>query len=121
MGGMTAITDIRAVHWQPQLSGDGVLTNLDDLRQAIRIVLSTPKGSDPLRPDFGSGLPLYIDWPLDRARPHIVRETVEAIRRWEPRLEVRRVEVEPSDVAALRIRVAWQVKDGILNTTVVDV
>lgn len=86
------------LHWQPALGttgdADGFVRSYDDLRQSVRVILETRLGSDPLRPNFGSRLSHYLDWPLERARPHIVRETVAAIRLWEPRVRVTRVQVE---------------------------
>ncbi len=82
-----------ALHWQPALGGAGVVQAYDDLRQCVRIILSTPLGADPLRPDFGSNIARYLDWPLERARPHVVREVVQALRRWEPRARVTGVQV----------------------------
>ena len=68
-----------SVFWQPALQAPGeIVRGLDDIRQAIQIILRTPRGSDPHRPEFGSNLHLYIDWPVDRAIPHVVRESVEA-------------------------------------------
>lgn len=86
-----------SMHWQPAYGGEGFATAYDDLRQSVRTILTTRLGSDPLRPDFGSRLPDYLDWPIDRARPHIVRETVAAIRRWEPRASIKRVIVRQAD------------------------
>ncbi len=64
-----------SVFWQPALQAPGeIVRGLDDIRQAIQIILRTPRGSDPHRPEFGSNLHLYIDWPVDRAIPHVVRE-----------------------------------------------
>ena len=103
----------REYHWQPALGGDGAVTGLDDLRQAIAIILRTPRGSDPLRPEFGSSLHLYIDYPINRARPHLVRETVEAIRRWEPRLSVVRVAVTQEGDAGVKISVVFRLANGL--------
>jgi len=100
-------------HWQPALGGAGTVTGLDDLRQAIAIILLTPQGSDPLRPEFGSGLHRYIDHPIDRARPHLVRETVAALRRWEPRLAVLRVSVTQHGEAGVKIAVTFRPAEGI--------
>ena len=86
---------------------------MDDLRQAIAIILRTPRGSDPLRPEFGSNLHLYIDYPINRARPHLVRETVEAIRRWEPRLSVVRVAVTQGGDAGVNISVVFRLANGL--------
>lgn len=88
---------------------------LDDIRQAIQIILRTPRGSDPHRPEFGSNLHLYIDWPVDRAIPHVVRESVDAIRRWEPRCQL--MSVKPAvDGEHLTLRVSWKGSDGQTRT-----
>lgn len=117
---MTRLADIRTLHWQPALGGDGIVENLDDPDQAIRVILLTPKGSDPLRPKFGSNLHVYLDYPIHRARPHVVRETVEAIGDpvyGEPRVTVERVEVTLAGIAHLAVRVTWRLADGFKGTT----
>ena len=84
-----------SVFWQPALQAPGeIVRGLDDIRQAIQIILRTPRGSDPHRPEFGSNLHLYIDWPVDRAIPHVVRESVEH----------------------LTLRVSWKGSDGQTRT-----
>lgn len=96
MANLLASTSYRATpdtpHWQLALGGDGVVQQIADVRQSIRIILTTPKGSDPLRPEFGCGAGNYLDLPLDAARPHIVREVREALV-WEPRVTVSGVTV----------------------------
>lgn len=111
---MSAQTLPSSLHWQPSYGGGGFAIAYDDLRQAIRTILATRIGSDPLRPDFGSRLPDYLDWPIDRARPHVVRETVAAIRKWEPRVSVKRVQVsvDPADPARLVVDVHFLAADG---------
>ncbi len=113
----TPYTAITAAHWQPALGTAGeVVQGLRDIDQAIRIILTTPKGSDAHRPEFGSDLHLYIDWPHDRVTPYLVRETVEAIRRWETRVAVVQVQVL-IEGAHLTLRVVWRVADGVAQTT----
>ncbi|WP_395060408.1 GPW/gp25 family protein [Polaromonas sp.] len=90
-----------------------LVTDIQDLDQCIRIILTTPKGSDPHRPLFGSNLHLYIDYPVNSARPHIVREAVNALREWEPRIEVVKVAVSLVDVAALACVVEWKFAAGV--------
>ncbi|MCL1861777.1 MAG: GPW/gp25 family protein [Proteobacteria bacterium] len=116
---MANLQDIRAVHWQPALGSFGVVETLDDIDQAIRVILATPKGSNPHRPDFGSNVWKYIDHPVDQAIPHVVRETVEAIKKWEPRCALVRVEpfIDGSHVA---VRVVWKVSPGIERETKVS-
>lgn len=111
---MTRLSD--SLHWQPALGSFGIVETVADIDQAIRVILRTPKGSDPHRPDFGSNIHLYLDYPIDQAVPHLVRETVEAIRLWEPRCEL--VKVTPSiEEAQITLRVQWKLADGVLRLT----
>ncbi len=113
---MTRLSDISSVHWQPALKSLDVVEAEADIDQSIRVILGTPKGSDPHRPDFGSNLHLYLDYPIDQAVPHLVRETVEAIRLWEPRCEL--VKVTPSiEEAQITLRVQWKLADGVKRET----
>jgi phage baseplate assembly protein W len=90
-----------------------VVTDADDVDQCIRVILTTPRGSDPHRPLFGSNLHLYIDYPVNSARPHIVREAVNALREWEPRIEVVKVSVTLAEVAMLACVVEWKFAAGV--------
>lgn len=113
---MVNLSDIRSIHWQPALGNFGVVEMLDDIDQAIRIILATPKGSDPHRPEFGSNIWRYIDRPVDQAIPHVVRETVEAIKKWEPRCTL--VRVEPFiEESYLTVYVVWKAAPGIERET----
>lgn len=113
----TPYTALSAAHWQPALGTSGeVVQGLRDIDQAIRIILTTPKGSDPHRPEFGSDLHLYIDWPTDQVTPYLVRETIEAIRRWEARVSVVRVDVQ-LDAENITLRAIWRVADGVSQIT----
>lgn len=113
----TPYTSITAAHWQPALGTSGeVVEGLRDIDQAIRIILTTPKGSDAHRPEFGSDIHLYIDWPVNRVTPHLVREAVDAIRRWETRVSVVQVLVLVED-SRIIVRVQWRVADGVAQLT----
>jgi len=106
----------RRAHWQIALGGEGYAEALDDLAQSISIILTTRCGSDPLRPEFGSNIWRYIDYPIDRARAHVVREVYAAIRRWEPRVRVDRVVVRLDEVQHMRIGVHFTAADGLMGT-----
>ena len=61
---MTPLSAIGARDWQPALGSLGeVVTDLADIAQAIDIILTTPRGSDPHRPTFGADLLQFIDQP----------------------------------------------------------
>lgn len=113
---ITRLSDISSVHWQSALHHAGVVEGLADIEQSIAIILSTPKGSHPHRPDFGANVHLYIDHPVAVAIPHLVREAVEAIRRWEPRCTL--IKVIPSvEASHTTLRVLWQLDDGVERET----
>lgn len=113
----TPYTNITAAYWQPALGTSGeVVEGLRDIDQSIRIIMTTPRGSDAHRPEFGSFLHLYIDWPTNRVTPHLVRETVDAIRRWEARVSVVQVQVN-IDAEHITVRVQWRVADGVPQLT----
>lgn len=93
-----------------------VVTDADDINQAIHIILGTPKGSDPHRPLFGSDWYHWIDSPINLARPHIVREVVDALTRWEPRIELVRVmltQTDKNNFATKTLLVEWRFAKGV--------
>lgn len=62
------------------------------LRQSIDDILSTPIGSRVMRRDYGSALFELNDAPGNQlGRLRIFAATVDALRRWEPRLRLTRV------------------------------
>ncbi|NTU68920.1 MAG: baseplate protein [Chlorobiaceae bacterium] len=118
----TLITDINATDWSPKLGEIGaVVEELDDISQCIRIILTTPKGSDPHRPLFGSDIHLYIDYPIPEAIPHVIREAIDAITIWEPRIKL--VKVAPvTDGAQLTLQIEWKLnEDNAVQRTNVTV
>ena len=124
MGAMTPLSQITARNWQLALDQPGdVVADLDDISQCIRVILTTPKGTDPLRPEFACDLWRYIDYPIDRATPHIVREAWDAIETFEPRIKLinitPRLGDEPSQIV---VSIVWRLRDqNQLSTTEVTV
>lgn len=117
------VRTITAANWQPKLGAIGeVVENLDDIHQCIRTILLTPKGSDPHRPEFGSDLWHYVDHPIDEAIPHVVREGVDALRRWEKRIEVVRLVPVQLALEHLHITVEWRLdgRGDVIATEVRD-
>lgn len=97
-----------------------LVTDAQDIAQCIQTVLLTPKGSDPLRPTFGSDCQNFIDYPLNTARPHLVREVIDALTHWEPRAKVLQVSVALAGIAAFNVAVTWQFTQGIDDATFVS-
>ena len=106
-------------HWQIKLNGKlltgEIVSGLDDISQALRIILNTPRGSDPLRPLFGCNLIDYLDWPENEALAFIIREIFEAIGLWEPRINLYQVKPRRGELGQWIFTLSWQVKDGILR------
>ena len=114
---MTNLQDITSLHWQVCVNRPGeIVTDVDDITQCIQVILRTPKGADPHRPEFGCDLWQYIDWPIAAAQPHIIRETFDAIALWEPRAVVDSVTISIPDVGNLRLMVRWHPTDDVMAT-----
>jgi uncharacterized protein len=124
--GATTLAEIKSADWSLMLDSAGlagsgigsVVTGVDDVDQCIAIILTTPKGSDVLRPTFGTDLWKYIDAPISQAGPAVVREVTQSITQWEPRVKVLSVISTPmSNIttqpgAHIEITVAWQLNLG---------
>jgi phage baseplate assembly protein W len=71
-------------------------------RQSIQIILDTEPGERLMRPTFGCGLRRYLMQPNTAAtRALIQREVSIALQNWEPRIELKTVQVTPGDDPAL--------------------
>jgi phage baseplate assembly protein W len=112
------VNDITAIDWSPRLGSPGeVVTGLDDIEQCIAIVLLTRKGSVPHRPLFGCDIWRWLDAPASIAVPNIVREAVDALELWEPRLKVTGVTAIVTGAGSATVAVTWQPRDGQLAKT----
>jgi len=62
------------------------------LAQSIGKILSTPRGTRPMRRDFGSDLFDLIDRPINAANLMLMRAaTAVALRQWEPRILIAQI------------------------------
>lgn len=74
----------------------------EKVRQSIRLILDTDPGERIMRPAFGCGLRRYLMKPNTTAtRALIQREVQAALQAWEPRIDLRSVEVTPGEDSAL--------------------
>jgi phage baseplate assembly protein W len=125
---------IAAGDWTVELDAAGesgaglgnVVTGLDDIGQCIGVILTTPQGSDPLRPTFACDIWALVDKPLTVVRTAIVQKVIAALTLWEPRISVLSVTVAavPSAPGQVIITIAWQLKlaaGGAPQTTTVTI
>lgn len=74
----------------------------DAIRRSIILILETEPGERVMRPGFGCGLRRYLMEPNTAAtRASIQRDVERSLTRFEPRIELRSVAVEPGDDPAL--------------------
>lgn len=99
-------------HWQLSQGGSGITQGADDIGLCIRNILSTRKGSDVLRPEFGSGHFDYLDTPEDVFVPNAVRETVLAVQTWEKRAVVEEVRFD-GHAPHTYMTVEWRIADDV--------
>ncbi|MEJ5227195.1 GPW/gp25 family protein [Thermodesulfovibrio sp.] len=84
---------------------------IKSVNQNIRLILTTLKGSDVHRPEFGSELPLLIDKPLTAINAGRIKAmVVDAIEFWEPRVKVKEVTLK-REYAHLRIRIKYEISE----------
>jgi len=70
---------------------------VEDIEQAIALILGTAPGERPMRPEFGCAVHEVVFDTIDAAIIGKVHTAVhQALERWEPRIEVVDLEVEQS-------------------------
>ncbi len=86
----------------------------ESVRQSILIILGTAKGERVMRPDFGCGIYDLVFEPSTPATASKVSQVVqESLLLFEPRIDVREVQVEPvfdAEGAKLMIQVRYEVR-----------
>jgi len=98
------------------------MDNTDDLElidSSIRQILETEKGERVMLPEFGSRLRRLVFEPLDEILENqIRREVAEAIARWEDRIWLEDVRVEPDTLVehGVIIILRYRLKDEIQDT-----
>jgi len=93
-----------------------------ELEQAIQIILSTAPGQRVMRPEFGCRIHELVFAPNNSATAGMAaRYVAEALGRWEPRIEVQRVEAapDPADPARLLISVEYRIVSTHSNRSLV--
>ncbi len=85
----------------------------EKISESIRIIIGTAPGERLMRPDFGCGIHDYVFAPNNVRTAGLIRYHVEeALNRWEPRIDLQDVSVEPGadDPAVILISITYRVK-----------
>jgi phage baseplate assembly protein W len=80
------------------------------VRQNLQVILSTRPGEQLMRPDYGAGLTEFLGQADSiTTRRRIFDRVTESIARWEPRIDVDRVDVTGKG-SELRVDVAYRLR-----------
>jgi phage baseplate assembly protein W len=83
-----------------------------EIEESMRLILGTAVGERPMRPEFGSRIHEYVFAPADATTAGLIAYDVrQALRRWEPRIDVSDVVVAPDslDPSVLYITVEYTI------------
>jgi len=84
-----------------------------DVREAVEIILATSKGERAMHPDFGCGINDFVFESPNAATRGMMEESVkDSLVLWEPRIEVRDVEVheDASDAGKVLVSITYSVR-----------
>lgn len=90
-----------------------LVSGADDVEQSIRIILGTRPGERVMRPNFGCRAQELLFEPRSAATASLMQEYIhQALRMWEPRIEVRGVNVNFDDAnpGALLAEIEYSIK-----------
>jgi len=113
---MSSITG-RGWSFPPRLSDrDQIMLVQDDadIRQAIYIIINTYPGERVMRPEFGCKIHELIFAPANDQTAAIAERYIrEALTRWEPRIEIENISVNPgaTEYGELLIHIQYTVRD----------
>ncbi|MBN1177977.1 MAG: GPW/gp25 family protein [Anaerolineae bacterium] len=85
----------------------------EDIEQSVRIILSTRPGERVMRPEFGCRVHELLFEPRDAATQALVQQYVgDALRRWEPRIDVQSIDVFTDDTldGAILVEISYLIK-----------
>ncbi|KAF5436625.1 hypothetical protein C5S35_08235 [Candidatus Methanophagaceae archaeon] len=85
----------------------------EDIKESIRIILSTSKGERVMRPDFGCSIYEFVFATINTTTIGLIEASVrEALTLWEPRIELTNVNVatDKAEEGMLLISIDYRVK-----------
>lgn len=93
--------------------GLATVTDDDEIRESIRLVLGTAYGERPMRPEYGCGIHDFVFSPSNATTAgRVAYEVRQSLERWEPRIAVDdvRVTFDSEDTAVMYIAVSYAVR-----------
>ena len=104
----------RGISFPPRLGADGrwaFSQGSENVRESIRVILLTELRERLMLPQFGAGLERFLFRPNTVATHRLIQDAVtQALGRWEPRVSVESVVVEPDEEEPEAARVTLRYK-----------
>lgn len=104
----------KGISFPPRLGTDGRVAfseGPENIREAIRVILLTELEERVMLAEFGGGLRSFLFQPNTVATRELIKERIKrALIRWEPRIRVGKVSVNPVDGAPDRAVVTIEYK-----------
>ena len=104
----------RGIGFPPRVGPDGRVSwseGEQNVRESIRIILSTEPKERPMLPDFGAGLGVFLFEPNVPSTWQSIRDRItRALAEWEPRVVVESVEIaaDPDDPQAAIANITYR-------------
>ncbi|WP_394749657.1 GPW/gp25 family protein [Spongiimicrobium salis] len=98
-------------------SGVAMVSNEEDIRQSLRILLHTRLGERIMQPKYGCDLYTYLFESISNSREHLIKEVIRtAILKFEPRIKLLAIRLDESDYLEGIIRIHLDYKVPLSNT-----
>jgi Bacteriophage baseplate protein W len=95
------------------VGGIALVSREREVEESIRLILGTAQGERPMRPEFGCRIHDYVFAPCDATTAGMLAYVVKnALLRWEPRVNVVKVDVrpDPRDATTMLIDIRYVIK-----------
>lgn len=112
------LTDITQPNWTLSLKKAGeVVTGVDAISQNIIVIAKTQRGTDPLRPNFGTDFISMIDGPVNERVPVFIKDLVDSVAIWETRADITNVSYNIGSDGRVDFEITWTERDTETTTT----
>lgn len=118
----------KGISFPPRLGEDGRVAwseGAENIRESIRVILSTEPGERLMLPQFGGGLRRFLFEPNTASTRRLIEERVtQALTLWEPRIRLESVtaEADPGDSRSVHVTIRYRlVSDGRRESTALTV
>lgn len=105
-------------------SGPGVImhTGVEEIEDSLSVLFSTELGNRLFRPDFGCSLEQFQFASIDASTENRIRRMVEnAVLKYEPRINVHKIELDLSDLrdGKLRLDLHYSIKSSYAKGNII--